>query len=432
MKSTAQIAAKKSVLPLLLCLWAVLLSPNSLAQAPQFSNPVDDATRVLDLIEQRLAVMPEVAAWKWRAQQPIADLERERQVLDRSVADAEAIGLDGPSAREFFDVQIQMARAVQSQYFDKWRTENRAPPPGRDLTTQLRPELDAIGRQMLTTVYLASPDLPRALKNGSVLMRLDRLDRISGVDAAQVSRLHAALAAIHIRDAATISRVKQVGVLRVGTTGDYAPFSSEQGAVLSGFDVQLARELASHLGVSVRFVRTSWSKLMDDFRQQRFDIAMSGISVTAERAAQVSFSIAYHVDGKVPITRCSEAAKFASLEQIDRQNVRVIENPGGTNERFARERIKHAALIVHTDNQTIFAELLAGRADVMFTDGIEVDLQVRRHPALCRAMPLPLTQAQKAILLPRSGWESDVNAWLTPRLQSGVVGQDLQRALLEQ
>jgi cyclohexadienyl dehydratase len=432
MKRASQITAKKCVLPLLLCLYAVLLSPKLLAQTPRFANGVDDATRVLDLIEQRLAVMPEVAAWKWRAQQPIADPERERQVLDRSVADAEAIGLDGASARDFFDVQIQMARAVQAQYFDDWQTENRSPPPGRDLTKQLRPELDAIGRELLTAVYLASADLPRALKDTRLLERLDQLHRFRGVDAAQVSRLHAALAAIHIRDAATIARVKQVGVLRVGTTGDYAPFSSEQDAVLSGFDIRLATDLASYLGVSVRFVRTSWPMLMDDFRQQRFDIAMSGISVTTERATQASFSIAYHVDGKVSIARCSEAAKFASLEQIDRQNVRVIENPGGTNERFAREHIKHAALILHTDNQTIFGELLAGRADVMFTDGIEVDLQVRRHPALCRTMPLPLTQAQKAILLPRSGWESDVNTWLTRRLQSGVVGKDLQRALLGQ
>jgi cyclohexadienyl dehydratase len=325
-----------------------------------------------------------------------------------------------------------MARNIQSYSIERWR--NQKPdqiPVGRDLATELRPALDAIGRDLLSAVYLASASLPLALQDHRVLDRLNRMKQYGGIDGTQLSELRSALAAIHIKGPATLSRVKRIGVLRVGTTGDYAPFSNEHDNVLSGFDIELARGLAKYLGVSVKFVRTAWPTLMEDFQQHRFDIAMSGISITPDRVSHASFSLPYHADGKTPIARCKDAAKFATLEQIDRQGVRVIENPGGTNERFAREHLKQATLIVHADNRTVFERLLAHQADVMFTDGIEVDLQVRRHPELCRTMLAPLTVANKAIMLPSQEWEMAVNTWLLPQVESGQIRAGLERALVE-
>jgi hypothetical protein len=67
----------------------------------------------------------------------------------------------------------------------------------------------------------------------------------------------------------------------------------------------------------------------------------------------------------------------------------------------------------------------------MFTDGIEVDLQVRRHPELCRTMLAPLTVANKAIMLPSQEWEMAVNTWLLPQVESGQIRAGLERALVE-
>ncbi|MGL1530597.1 transporter substrate-binding domain-containing protein, partial [Vibrio parahaemolyticus] len=89
---------------------------------------------------------------------------------------------------------------------------------------------------------------------------------------------------------------------------------------------------------------------------------------------------------KTILSRCADARKFrAGIEPVDRPEVRVIVNPGGTNEQFVREHLGRARIIVFPDNRGVFEELAAGRADVMITDDVEAMLQSRRHPGLCRA-----------------------------------------------
>lgn len=216
---------------------------------------------------------------------------------------------------------------------------------------------------------------------------------------------------------ADLPSIQQSGELRVGTTGDYAPYSiwNEQTRAYSGSDIEAAQRLAKYLGVKLRFVATSWPTLATDLEQGRFDIAMSGITRTPERQALGLFSLPYQTSGKVPLVRCEDANRLTSLQQIDQPGVRVIENPGGTNERFARQRLQKARLLIHTDNRTVFDALLDDQADVMFTDVEEAMLQHREHPRLCAIHPeKPLTHEVKAYWMPKDNpdLQRRVNQWL--------------------
>ncbi|MBL4602944.1 MAG: transporter substrate-binding domain-containing protein, partial [Emcibacteraceae bacterium] len=85
--------------------------------------------------------------------------------------------------------------------------------------------------------------------------------------------------------------IKENGVIHVGTTGDYMPFSYLNGGNLDGVDIELAKGLALSLNVEIEFVKTTWPTLMDDLMADKFDIGMSGITITAERQSIAMFSL---------------------------------------------------------------------------------------------------------------------------------------------
>lgn len=223
------------------------------------------------------------------------------------------------------------------------------------------------------------------------------------------------------------------GILRVGTTGDYKPFSYRAGASADfiGLDIELAGQLAKALGVKLELVPTSWPTLMKDLGDDRFDIAMGGVSISLERQKKALYSIPYLRDGKTPITRCENKERFQTLAQIDQPGVRLIVNPGGTNERFARAHIGKASITVYPDNVTIFDQIVAGRADLMITDAIETRLQQQLKPQLCALHPeTPFDFSEKAYLLPRDlVWKAFVDQWLHQALASGAFAPLLDKWL---
>jgi cyclohexadienyl dehydratase len=230
-----------------------------------------------------------------------------------------------------------------------------------------------------------------------------------------------------------LDAIRARGVLRVGATGDYTPFSlktAEGGLV--GADIDMAHSLAAAIGVKVEFVPTTWPTLLIDFTAGRFDVAMGGVTITPERAAKGEFSLPLMTDGKRPIVRCTDKDRLSSVPAIDQPGIRVIVNPGASNEAFAKATFKTAAIIVFPDNVTIFDQIAAGRADVMVTDGIEVDHQSALHPGvLCPAMvAAPFTCFQKAYLLPKDPAMKDfVDRWLTQQMASGTWNAALDKAM---
>ena len=214
-----------------------------------------------------------------------------------------------------------------------------------------------------------------------------------------------------------LDRVPRRGVLRVCTTGDYRPFSHRDAktGAYTGIDISMAGNLAKSLDAKPKFVATTWAKLVDDLAAGRCDIGMGGVSVTLERARKAAFSEPYLTDGKTPIVRCEDEKKYQTLDDIDRPGVRVVVNPGGTNEEFARAHIKRATLTVHPDNTTIFEEIVDGRADVMMTDASETRYQSKIHPELCAVHPdKPFSFSEKAYALPRADaqFKEYVDQWV--------------------
>jgi cyclohexadienyl dehydratase len=171
--------------------------------------------------------------------------------------------------------------------------------------------------------------------------------------------------------------------------------------------------------------------MLDDLGRGAFDLSMGGVSVTPARQAQGAFSIPYSSGGKTILARCTDSEKFhGGLASVDRPKVRLIVNPGGTNEQYVRSNVHHAQINVYPDNRAIFDEITAGHADVMITDDVEAELQTHHHAGLCRTLPGTLTHADKAILMPRDpDLVKAVNDWLAPAIAAGEPARVLKSYL---
>ena len=380
-----------------LLLFLMLLPPSTLL--------ADEA--LYRLINERLSLMEQVAAYKWINEQPIAVPERETLVISNAVRDGLQYGITTDSSSAFFSAQIAAAKIIQQCWFDRWEAE-KPPVTAEDLAGVVRPKLIRLGREIASRLAkntndeklfnrLFSKNLPvECLSDGALQKVFEALQNVTTYPDQH-------------------TQVMTSGMLRVGTTGDYAPFSySGDDMSFTGIDIDLALNLAESLNVELIFIKTSWPTLMNDLAAGLFDIAMSGVSIIPARQQHAYFSAPYHVGGKSPITLCSRVDEFSSIEEIDQPSVRAIVNPGGTNERFIDAKLRRAKKILHQDNRTIFNEIINGNADLMITDSIEVRLQINLHPELCESMPgETLTYQEKGYMMSKdAALRLAVNQWL--------------------
>lgn len=108
-------------------------------------QPFDPAGALVSAMTERLLLMEGVAQYKWNKAIPIEDLERERVVLDKVVASAEAQGVEVVFASDFFRAQITAAKAIQARLFETWgRDAVGSFPNAPDLKTELRPAIGVL------------------------------------------------------------------------------------------------------------------------------------------------------------------------------------------------------------------------------------------------------------------------------------------------
>lgn len=198
-------------------------------------------------------------------------------------------------------------------------------------------------------------------------------------------------------------------VLRVGTSGDYAPFSTRDAAgAASGFDVELAESLARDLGAELRWVGFRWPELTHRVEAGELDVAMGGISWQPARAV-----LGY-------MTRA--VARGGPCVLGDAAAQRVAVNRGGVLESWARAHLAGRDIVTVEDNLSL-PELLAEQSvGAIVTDSFELrsftrpGWAARCEPARTRKVYW-VAPAAGAELGPR------IDAWLrsnTPRVQAAA------------
>jgi ABC-type amino acid transport substrate-binding protein len=166
-----------------------------------------------------------------------------------------------------------------------------------------------------------------------------------------------------------LERVLADKVLRVCIWPDYygISFRNPKTQQLAGIDIDNARELARDLGVEARFVDSSFATLIDDIGQDRCDIAMFAIGITAPRRKALAFTQPYLASDIYAITTKANR-RVRAWEDIDRPGMVVAVAKGTLHETVMRDKLKAAELSIVDTPQAREQEVRAGRADVFMTD----------------------------------------------------------------
>jgi cyclohexadienyl dehydratase len=238
----------------------------------------------------------------------------------------------------------------------------------------------------------------------------------------RVRALLALVTALALAFAAAGAGAQVPRAFRVGTSGDYPPFSvaAEDGkGSLEGFDIAVARAYAQERGLAIEFVRFSWPKLTTGLARGRFDVAMSGVTVRPERSAVGRFTVTVVETGAVLIVRQPE--RWAQLEDLDRQDIRIGVNAGGHLERVALARFPRATLVAIRDNRAVRRALIEANIHAAVSDSLEAPIWLRGTEGL--AVFGPFTKDRKAYLVSedRPGLAADLDAWLLARERDGTL-----------
>ncbi|GAA5235220.1 transporter substrate-binding domain-containing protein [Verticiella sediminum] len=189
-----------------------------------------------------------------------------------------------------------------------------------------------------------------------------------------------------------LDRIQETKTLRVGTPGDYRPFAIKDGDGYAGHDIDVIEQMAKEMGVKISYVQTSWPDLMNDLQADKFDVAVGGITRNVGRIGKVDMLPGYAPFGKVALVPTADQAKYNSLADLNRPGVRVIKNPGGTNEAFVLANLDAAQVSTHEKNAEIPGLIAEGKGDVMITETYEALHYAKADPRVtAKFVDTPLT-----------------------------------------
>ena len=133
-------------------------------------------------------------------------------------------------------------------------------------------------------------------------------------------------------DANAVS-LKTPGKLTVCSDIPYEPFEFIKGGKNVGFDMDIAAEISKDLGVELNVITSPFESIQSGLFSSQCDAAISGLSITEKRKANMDFSTPYMDDDLTLVAK--EGSGITNIESAKGQKVGVQQATTGAD--FAKE-----------------------------------------------------------------------------------------------
>ncbi len=224
----------------------------------------------------------------------------------------------------------------------------------------------------------------------------------------------------------TLQRVVDFKVLKVGMSANQPPLTmvNREGGMM-GFDVDLAKALATAMKVKLEIKAMPFGELMTALEDDKIDMVLSGMSITPQRTELVSFVGPYMMSGKSILTKNSVLGKVSSTDEFNRKDLKLLALNNSTSASFVEDVAPNASLIKINSYDEGVAMLIEGKADAMVADMPMCVLSVMRYPeANLTTLDRPLTVEPIGIAISKDDPQffNLVDNYLRAYEKTGVLG----------
>lgn len=216
-----------------------------------------------------------------------------------------------------------------------------------------------------------------------------------------------------------LAEIKEEGVLTVGTEGTYPPFTfHDENGELTGFDVEIAREVAERLGVEAEFMETQWDAIFAGLDSERFDMIANQVGIRPDRQEKYDFSEGYITSAAVLIVNESNN-DIKAFEDIEGKK-----SAQSLTSNYADIAKSHGAELVGVEGFNQAIELLTqNRADATINDKLSfLDFKKQKPDAPVKIVATADDASQSGLMF-RKGNETlveEVNKALQGMIEDGT------------
>ena len=165
--------------------------------------------------------------------------------------------------------------------------------------------------------------------------------------------------------AGTLEQVISKNKLRIGFS-TFVPWAmKDKKGSYTGYEIEVARQLATDMGVEAVFVPTKWSGIIPALLTGKFDIIIGGMGITPARNLKVNFSDPYEFSGMSIVANTKIAAGKGSLQDFNNPDVTIVARIGTTAAAAAKKYLPKAKLRLFDDEGQALQEVLNKRAAAM-------------------------------------------------------------------
>lgn len=164
-----------------------------------------------------------------------------------------------------------------------------------------------------------------------------------------------------------MSKIKENGVLVLGTSADYPPyeFHMEIDGVdtIVGFDIEIAKKIAEEIGVELKIIDMKFEGLLPALTAGKIDLIIAGMTPTDERKQSVDFSTVYYKENQAVIVRAEDLDTLNSMDGFDGKTIGVQKST--IQEELAKNEFTNSTIKSLDKIPNLILELKSGKIDAI-------------------------------------------------------------------